>query len=382
MPTTKQLKIGLVLDTSLDPMDGVQQYVVAIGEWLRSQGHNVSYLVGQTETRDLPQIHSLARNISVRFNGNRTTIPLPVNRRKLRKFLTTEQFDVLHVQIPHSPFLSHRLVLEAPPQTAVIGTFHVAPYSQLVSFANLALGVAVRQSLKRFDAIVSVSSIAQSFAHKTFKINSQVLPNVVDYQLFHTAKPLPQYQDDTLTILFLGRLVPRKGCKLLLDAVAQLKEAEVPKFRVVICGKGPLQDDLQRFVAERQLGEFVEFVGFVSETDKPRYYASADISVFPSSAGESFGIVLIEAMASGRAVVLAGDNPGYRSVMEPRPELLFDPTDSRALAAKLETYLNDTAARQAAQQWGEHYTERFDTAVVGQKLVELYRQALRKRRPQ
>lgn len=377
------LKIGLVLDTSLDPDDGVQQYVITVGEWLRSQGHDVHYLVGQTEQRDLPGIHSLARNISVRFNGNRTTVPLPTSKRKLRQFLATQQFDVLHVQVPHSPFMAQRLILAASNQTAIIGTFHIAPYSRLVTVANKALGTWLRSSLKRFDVMLSVSPAAAAFAKQTFKIDSRVLPNVIDYQRFHNAQPLPKYNDYKLTILFLGRLVPRKGCQLLLQAVAELSKRQgLPAFKVVICGKGPLFEKLRGFIQTNNLQDMVELVGFVGEADKPRYYASADIAVFPSSGGESFGIVLLEAMASGRSAVLAGDNPGYRSVLEPQAELLFNPRNASELANKLATYLTDSKLRQKMAAWGAGYTQDFDVAVVGAQLIDIYFKVLQKRRPQ
>jgi phosphatidylinositol alpha-mannosyltransferase len=375
-----KLKIGLVLDTSLDPTDGVQQYVVAIGEWLRSQGHDVHYLVGQTQKRQLPNIHSLSRNISVVFNGNRTTIPLPTSRRKLRNFMARNHFDVLHVQTPHHPLMSQRLILAAPADTAVVGTFHILPYGRLARVGNKGLGIWLKPSLRRFDKLLAVSPAAAKFARWSFGLRAEVLPNVVDYRLFNQAKPLKKYDDETLTILFLGRLVPRKGCQLLLEAVARLNRADLPAFRVVICGRGPLEASLKRLVADNGLQDAVEFTGFVDEADKPSYYASADISVFPASGGESFGIVLLEAMASGRAAVLAGDNPGYRSVMEPQPELLFDPRDAGILASKLETYLRDKALRRQMAGWGADYTKDFDVNVVGQKLVGIYKEALLKRR--
>ena len=380
MPSDKYLKIGLVLDTSLDQPDGVQQYVVGIGEWLRSQGHDVHYLVGQTKRTDLPNIHSLARNIGVRFNGNRTTIPLPTNRQSLKAFLMIEKFDVLHVQMPYSPFMAQRLINAASPSTAVIGTFHVAPYSRIVTAGNRALGVWLRPSLKRFDKIISVSSAASDFAKSTFGVESVVLPNVIDYDLFNKAKPLNEYKDKTITILFLGRLVQRKGCQLLLESIARLaKYDDLPPFRLVICGKGPLLNKLEKFVKDNKLENHVSLVGFISEEDKPRYYASADISVFPSSAGESFGIVLLEAMASGKAAVLAGDNPGYRTVMGPQPDLLFDPYSERALSDLLALYLRHPKLRQRAKKWGEDYTKHFDVNIVGKKLEDIYAEALRKR---
>jgi phosphatidylinositol alpha-mannosyltransferase len=383
MATSAKLKIGLVLDSGLDKPDGVQQYVLAIGEWLRSQGHDVHYLVGQTDRPDIMNVHSLSRSVTVRFNGNRGSIPVMASRRKLRKFLAAEQFDVLHVQMPHHPLLAQRLVLEASPRTAIIGTFHVAPYSRLVSLANKGLGRWLQPSLRRFDQIVSVSPAAADFARQTFHITTTVLPNVIDYHRFQAAKPLPQYADKgTLTILFLGRLVPRKGCQLLLEALALIDRAAVPEFRAVICGRGPLQSKLHQFSAQHQLNSIVDFVGFVSEDDKPRYYASADIAVFPSSGGESFGIVLPEAMASGRAVVLAGDNPGYRSVMEPQPVLLFDTGDARALAKKIEYYLCHQPQRLAMQKWATGYAKTFDVAVIATRLLDIYTRALHKRRAQ
>lgn len=373
-------KIGLVLDTSLDPSDGVQQYVIAVGMWLQQAGHDVHYLVGETSRTDLLNIHSLSRNMNVRFNGNRTTIPLPTSKRKLRAFVRQEQFDILHVQTPHHPLMAQRLICATDPRTAVIATFHILPYNQLVRVANKLLGLLLRPSLKRIDTMLAVSPAAAEFEQQTFGVAAQVLPNVFDYQRFASAKPMATYNDKTTTILFLGRLVPRKGCQTLLEAVAQLDRATLPKFRVVICGKGPLLAQLQAYVAKHDLADSVEFVGFVSEADKPAYYASADIAVFPSSSGESFGIVLIEAMASGRAAVLAGNNPGYASVMAPQPTLLFNPTDPAALAALLTTYLTDTGARQTMASWASMYARDFDVERVGQQLVKVYETALARRR--
>ena len=381
MATPRRLKIGLVLDTSLDQPDGVQQYVLAIGDWLRGKGHEVHYLVGQTERQDLPNLHSLSRNFSVQSNGNRTTIPLPTSRHKLKRFMSNRHFDVLHVQTPHHPLMSQRLVTTADQRTAIIGTFHILPYGWPSRWGTKLLGLWLKPSLRRFDRMLAVSSAAAEFERWSFGLDATVSPNVIDYDRFHHAKPLPEYDDKTLTILFLGRLVPRKGCDLLLKAVLELKRSGeiLPDFRVIICGRGPLLPKLENFVRIHDLQDIVSFTGFVSEDDKPRYYASADISVFPSSGGESFGIVLLEAMASGRSVVLAGDNPGYRSVMEAQEELLFPAKDSVALAEKLKQYLKDAGQRRKMADWGEAYTRSFDVESVGRDLVRLYRQALRKR---
>jgi phosphatidylinositol alpha-mannosyltransferase len=380
MANKKSLKVGFILDTSLDPNDGVQQYVITLGEWLRVQGHNVHYLVGETKERVLPNIHSLSRNIAVSFNGNRTTIPLPTSKRKLRSFLQDENFDILHVQTPHHPFMAQHLILAAPPQTAVIATFHILPYGTVSALGTKLLGKALRPSLKRVDKMLAVSAAAAKFAQDTFKTPAEVLPNVVDYGRFHKARPFPEYQDDKLTILFFGRLVARKGCDLLLQAIKQLQdEPDLPNFRLLVCGRGAEQEKLQNFVNQHRLSDIVQFTGFVSEADKPRYYASADISVFPSRGGESFGIVLLEAMASGKAAVLAGDNPGYRSVLHENEDLLFSTAQPEILAQKLKEFMLSKNQRASASAWGEKYTQQFDVPVVGRKLLDIYRDTLRKR---
>jgi phosphatidylinositol alpha-mannosyltransferase len=374
-------KIGIILDTSLDTNEGVPQYVACIGEWLRGRGYDTHYLVGQTEKRQLANIHSLSRNITVQFNGNKTTIPLPTSKRRLRRFMAQNDFDILYVQTPHHPLMAQRLITAAKPGTAVAGLFHILPYGRLSKYGTKALGIWLKPSLGRFDKMMAVSQAAADFEKWSFGLKAEVMPNVFDYDSFKNAKPLSQYKDETKTILFLGRLVPRKGCQTLLEAVARLsRETDLPKFRVVICGRGGLEAKLRNFIKENGIENLVEFAGYISEADKPRYYASADISVFPSSGGESFGIVLLEAMAGGHAAVLAGDNPGYRSVMHEQPELLFSPKDSALLAQKLRDMLVDSKQRQVYAKWGSKYTKNFDVELVGKKLETVFNEMLRKRR--
>lgn len=377
----KKLKVGLVLDDGLDSTDGVQQYVLAVGGWLSRQGHEVHYLVGQTERQDITNLHSLSRNMSTRFNRNRGSTPLPASARAIKKLLKEVQFDVLHVQVPYSPFMAARVISRTDKRTAVVGTFHVLPHSGFVAFATRLLGIWLKSSLKRFDKMLAVSTAAADYAHQTFRVKADVLPNVISYPTFHDAKPLPQYKD-TFNIVFLGRLVPRKGCLTLLKAITELnRRGKIPpQTRGIVCGKGPLEADLKKYVKDAGLENLVEFKGHISEEDKPRYYASSDITVFPSSGGESFGIVLLEGMASGNAVVLAGDNPGYSSVMQPQPDLLFPPLDVQALANKIEHFMNDNNSRQTLAKWGEEYTKQFDIDAIGKKLIKIYEEALRTKR--
>lgn len=375
------MKIGLVLDDTLDKPDGVQQYVLTIGAWLAQQGHEVHYLAGESYRTDIPNLHSLAKNWHVTFNGNRLSIPLPVSRRKLKVLLAQEKFDVLHVQTPHSPFMAHRLIMAAPQSTAVIATFHILPHNWFAASMTRLLGVWLRRSLKRCDRLFAVSPAAADFATKSFEQTFGVLPNAVTLSDYTGAKPFKQYTDKP-TVLFLGRLVERKGCAYVLQAVRELvnvRKIQQP-FRVLICGKGEQFDELNAYVTREGLSEYVTFTGFVTEADKPRYYASADIAVFPSTGGESFGIVLVEAMAASPGVVLGGNNPGYASVLAPYPEQLFAPQDIQAFADKIEYYLSHSKARTQASLVQQQYVRAFDVPVVGTKLLTAYNDALRLRR--
>jgi phosphatidyl-myo-inositol alpha-mannosyltransferase len=376
-----KLKIGLVFDDSLDKPDGVQQYVLTMGRWLASQGHDVHYLVGETKRSDIANLHSLSRNINVRFNQNRMAMPLPANLRAIRALLAREQFDVLHVQVPYSPALAGRIIKAAGPRTAIIGMFHVLPHSRIVTLANRVLGRAVRGSLRRFDEIISNTEATKTFAAKAFGATGRVIMLPIKLDAFHGAKPLPKYKTGK-TIVFLGRLVERKGCQHLLNAVAHAVKHETwpTDTRVVVCGGGPLDASLKKFVESHHLNNIVEFAGYISEEDKPSYLASADVVAYPSTGGESFGIVLLEAMAASPGVVLAGNNPGYASVMAPHPESLFDPFDTPALAQKIIQVLSDKKKSQAANRWQREYVRTFDIARVGPQTVAVYQEALHKRR--
>ncbi|HUC90093.1 MAG TPA: glycosyltransferase family 4 protein [Patescibacteria group bacterium] len=376
----RKLKIGLVFDDSLDKPDGVQQFVLTLGGWLASRGHDVHYLVGQTKRSDLPNIHSLSRNINVRFNKNRMAMPLPARSKVLKELLDHEKFDVLHVQVPYSPMLAGKIIDAAGKFTAVIGTFHVAPHSGLVTAGSRALRVWVRKSIKRFDAMTATSVPAQAFAKRAFRINSDVVALPLRLQPFFKAETYSRYKD-TQNVVFLGRLVERKGCQYLIKAVAQLHEHGLwpEDARLIICGKGPLEPKLKQLVKEKHLDGFTEFAGFITEESKPRYLASADIAVYPSTGGESFGIVLLEAMAACRGLVLAGDNPGYASVMSPRPNSLFDPHDTDLFAKKIFQGLTDKSERAKAQKWQRDYVVQFDASTIGRHFVDIYEQALHKR---
>jgi phosphatidylinositol alpha-mannosyltransferase len=378
--TPKKLKIGLVCDDSLDKTDGVQQYVLTLGAWLTRQGHEVHYLTSTTTRTDIPHVHSLCRNIAVRFNGNRNNMPLPASYRRIKRFLATEQFDVLHIQMPYSPLLAGMIIRAAVPSTAIVGTFHIFPHSKLVEVGARALGGVVRPQMKRFTTIMSVSSAAQAFAEQSFSIDSHVIPNMVDVSRFITTSH-KETHPKKVRIVFLGRLVERKGPLQLLQAVSYMRQNCPPThpYTITIGGKGPLLDELVAYQSEHRLTDVTSFVGFVSEETKPDFLQAADIAVFPSTGGESFGISLVEAMAAVPGVVLAGDNAGYRTVMKGAEKQLFDPNNIEMFAKLLSKYIDDEPSREKAHKWQKGHVKQYDIDTVCPQIIDIYRQALQAR---
>jgi len=367
------VKIALVLDDSIDRPDGVQQYVRSLRSYLESVGHEVHIICSVSTSTD-PRVHSLARNAQVRFNGNGLRTPLPASRGAIRALLEREEFDVIHVQTPHSPVFAGRVVEEARRLRArsirIVATFHILPDGRVSEWGTKALGVALRKNLRKFDAFAAVSAPAAQFAHDSFGIDCRVIPIGIDLEAFRRT---PRRDRLRLTVAFLGRLVERKGVLELLEALPLVEQDLLDRLDVRIAGRGPLLEEAENAVMRGDLADVVTFEGFVSEEDKPQFLADADIAVFPATGGESFGIVLLEAMASGAGVVLAGANPGYLSVIGDRPEVSVDARDTRAFAAALTRLVEDVALREELHREQQEHINSFDLTVVGERVVrELY----------
>lgn len=378
MKNSKPLTIAFVLDDTLDSTDGIQQYVLAVSNWLRSRGHTIHFFVGESKRTDMTNLHSLARNIKVKFNGNTMSMPLPVKKNTVQQLLSDVQPNIVHVQVPYSPFMSG-VVLRALPQTVgAVGTFHILPFGFVVSVANKCLSVLTHSTDKRFDAMMAVSPPAAMFAKKTYGFTPTVVPNPIDTKRF---RPPKTATDTFQRVVFLGRLVERKGAKQLLEAIAYASDRHMlpNNVQVHIGGKGEQMAMLQAFAHNHQLDDIVQFDGFIAEENKVAYLSQADIAVFPSVSGESFGISLLEAMAVSRGVVLGGNNPGYASVMHGLKEQLFDPNDTPAFAALLAHWLKSPAERQQAAMQQKAYVQQFSIDVVGEQIESMYYDILQKR---
>lgn len=371
----KKISVGFLYDDSLDTNDGVAQYVKTIGAWLSANEHQVTYLVGESKIKTWAggEVYSLAKNLRVSWGGNRLSTPLIPKLKLIKQIIKQKDLDVVHVQIPYSPLMAQIVVNCLDPQTALVGTVHIFPSNIATTLGSKALRLIYGKSLKRIDVVLSVSKAAQEYANNSFKIQTTVVPNTIDISMFKTSQSTTYNANQK--IVFLGRLVERKGCEELLRAFEILKK-QLPGATLEIAGDGPLRQRLEKIVDNQGLQDSVKFLGFIDEKNKPQFLASAAIACFPALSGESFGIVLIEAMAAGAGVVVGGNNPGYASVLAENSGALVDPRDSVAFAARLETFLTDQDMAQRLHEQQQEQVKQYDVAVVGSRLLQIYEESV------
>jgi phosphatidylinositol alpha-mannosyltransferase len=381
MPDGDSLRVGLVYDDSMDRATGVSRYVATVGSWLTRHGHHVEYLVGQSDAvHDGVPVSSLARNVRVSCNGNALSMPGLPRTRRIRRVIRDGRFDVLHVQVPYSPLMAGRVVRAAGPDTALVGTFHINSELASARYGARALSLLCRPTLRRFDAHVAVSATAAAFACDWFGVApTAIVPNPVELARFrgHERARNPDSPGDGLHVLFLGALVPRKGCRELLRVFAALRTTE-PRAYLTIAGDGPLRPALERDA--RALGVIPRFAGRVTEAEKIALLASSDLAVFPSLYGESLGVVLVEAMAAGAGVVVGGDTAGHREVLEGVAQVLIDPRKVDDSVAALLALARNAPLRAEIHRWQQQLALKYDVEVVGRRLLDVYQSSLRARR--
>lgn len=365
------MKIGLLLDDSLDRPDGVQQYVTTLGEELVRIGHQVVYIAGDTARSFIGQqsVVSLGRTISVSVNGNQLRIPLYLSRRRARQFWRDNDIDVLHIMLPSHPLVASRIALMSPPRVPIIGTFHIATEGWFKELISRIWAIALKPTFRILSRRLAVSSHASEIALKLFGYEvDEIRPNVVNVDFYENVS---DGQRTEKTVLFLGRLVDRKGPRQMLAAFAAIEDQGL-KLRVV--GDGPLMPELRAIVSSLGVAERVEFVGFVSEEQKAAELSKATVAVFPSTGNESFGIVLVEAMASG-IPVLGGDNPGYSTVIEDESQRV-DPNDIEEFATKLERLVQSADYQKSLLELQANQLKRYDVRQEAKHIVKIYKNAI------
>ena len=362
------MKIGLVCPYIYPASGGVAQHVQFLYQGLRLRGHDVRILTAShgPQRSSEGDIIRLGVGFSVPINASVGTLTFsPRYLTQIDDMLERERFDILHFHEPFVPFLSLFLLRES---TSVnIATFHAyAGFSPSYEFGSRAL----RGYAARLDGRIAVSAAARHFIDRYFPGDYKVIPNGVDVARFATAVPIARWQDGVPNVLFVGRHESRKGLLDLLKAHRILRRTG-GHSRLLIVGSGPQEREARRYVATRGLNG-VEFLGRVSDDEKAQLYKTADVYVSPATGGESFGIVLLEAMAAGTPIV-ASDIHGYKGVVRRgREGLLVPPRQPRELAVAIDQLLRDPARRAEMGESGRARAAEFSWARVTTKVDDYY----------
>jgi phosphatidylinositol alpha-mannosyltransferase len=365
------VRIGIVSPYSFDVPGGVQKHIVDLAEALIEIGHEVSVLAPADEDSDLPAyVVPAGRAVPLPYNGSVARIAFgPVSTARVRRWLSRGQFDVLHVHEPMTLSLSLLAVLSA--RGPVVATFHTAiTRSRALSAAQGLL----QMVSEKITARIAVSELARKTQVEHLGGGAVEIPNGVAVRKFASAAPLPGWPGEGGTLGFLGRFTePRKGFTLLRTAYAELAEAR-PGLRLLVAGPGN-RDDLFDGLPSA-LHDRVEFLGLVSDEDKARMLRSVDIYVAPNTGGESFGMILTEAMAAGAAIA-AADLDAFRRVLDGgRAGALFPTGDGAALTTLLSDLLDDPARRAALAAHAQLAVAPFDWPSVAARVLEVYATAI------
>jgi phosphatidylinositol alpha-mannosyltransferase len=362
------MKIGLVTPY-IDPLPGgVNQHVRYLYENLRLRGHDVRIISSSHGLQRASEgdVIRIGRGFSMPANGSVGTITLsPRFLSQVRDVLDREQFDLLHFHEPFVPFLSP-IVLRL--STSVnVATFHAyGGFSPSYEFGSRVM----RGYAERLHGRIAVSGAAKHFIDRYFPGDYRVIPNGVDVDRFRRAVPLARWQDGTRNLLFVGRFEPRKGLLELLKAYRILRKTGCD-CRLLVVGGGPLGREARRYVATRRL-KGVEFLGRVTDEEKAQLFRTADVYISPATGGESFGIVLLEAMAAGTAIV-ASDIHGYKGVVRRgREGLLVPPREPKAIAGAIARLLRDDELRVAMGEAGRERALEFSWERVTAKVDDYY----------
>ena len=360
------MRIGMVCPYSFDVPGGVQAHVLQLAEVMRARGHHVSVLAPASPHVQLPDyVVSAGKALAIPYNGSVARLQFsPAAHRKVKKWLMLGDFDVLHLHEPNAPSLS-MLALNLA-ESPIVATFHTSTTKSLTLSVAQAL---LRPMHEKIIGRIAVSDLARRWQMEALGSHAVEIPNGVDVASFASAQPLPGYPRAGRTVLFLGRYdEPRKGMAVLLGALPALVE-KFSDVQVLIVGRG---DKAELRSGAGEFASHLRFLGQVDDAEKASALRSADVYCAPNTGGESFGIVLAEAMAAGAAVV-ASDLDAFRRVLrDGQAGRLVPVDDAEALAVALIEVLDDDALRASYVAAGAEAVLRFDWPVVADQIIRVY----------
>ena len=350
------MRIGIVTPVFHPYPGGVPEHVLHEYLELGKLGHDVRIVTarfGPGESQVEHDVVRVAPTVSVPANGSWCPVAVAAGlTARLRALFDRERFDVLHVHEPLMPFLCLAAVDAAA--VPVVGTFHASNDSGV---GYRLFRPALERRVRKLSRKVCVSRAAVESVRPFFGGDYEIVPNGVDVDRFAGAEPIESLRDGSFNVLFVGRMEPRKGAKYLFRAMPEMLR-RVPSARLTVVGGGPMASYYRSFVPE-SARDRVSFAGRVSDEMLARYFRTADVYCSPATGGESFGIVLLEAMAAGAAIV-ASEISGYRDVVEHgRSGILVEPRSPESIALAVSRLHADERLRRRVVEGGRRAVRRY-----------------------
>jgi phosphatidylinositol alpha-mannosyltransferase len=373
------VRLGIVSQSYYPKPGGVTEVVHYTARELRRLGHEVAIVTTNYRNRseDTPDVVRIGRNMIVPVNGAWVNVTIGFRlRNQLARIFRERELDIIQTHCPLVPTLPLLALQAAGKDQKVVGTFHAAAQG------NMGYAIfrrALDRRARRLDARIAVSEPAYDFASRYFPGDYDIVPNGIDCARFNpSVEPFDQPDDDPLEILYVGRMDKRKGVPYLLQALPLARKNMNRRIRLTLVGEGMVRSALLHRPIPSQGVEIV-VAGRVRPEDLPRHYRSADIFCSPATGRESFGIVLLEAMASG-VPVIASDIPGYRRVVSHEKEgLLVPPRNPRALADAIVRLETDPAGRAELGAHGVEKAQLYDWSIITKKLESVLLRTLEER---
>ena len=366
---TKKLKIGIVCPYGWDTPGGVQNHVRDLAEFLIAAGHKVSVLAPAIDEQELPDyVVSAGKPISIPYNGAVARVLFgPIAYARVRQWIGSGEFDLLHLHEPAIPSISLLACWAA--EGPMVGTFHAAAKRQKVIFA---IGPILEPAIEKLSARIAVSEAARLTLTDHLETNAIVVPNGIYAKRSSAGNFQEKWAGNTIG--FIGRFEePRKGLQVLLDALPIIARF-APDVKVFVAGPGDPKE-FEKLI-DPQLRDRFEFLGRISEQEKADFMSSVSLYVAPNTGGESFGIILAEALAGG-ACVVASDIPAFNSLLGAGEfGALFESENSTDLAKVVIDLLRDENKRKELAIAGKKHAQVFDWDVVAEQIFSIYEMAI------
>lgn len=371
------MKIGLVCPYTINKHGGVLEVVLALRSGLTERGHSVKIITPKPrggELVDDPGMIFIGSSTDFRSPSHTTgQVSSTVDSEEIDAILEAEKFDVLHFHEPWVPLLSRQLLQRS--KSVNIATFHAKIPETMMSRSVIRVVTPYLKSVMKYlHVLTAVSDSGAEYASGLTDKSITIIPNGINLDKYQSNSKAPR-PSDSKTVLYIGRLERRKGVKYLLQAY-QLLEQGNPDAQLIIAGDGPDREKLELLADDLKLKN-ISFLGYVTEEAKLELLADADLFCSPALYGESFGIVLLESMATG-TVTIAGNNSGYADLMSGLGAIsVVNPRDTEEFGRRLELLVNEQSLRKIWQKWAQDYVQQFSYPQIVDQYEELYKEAVK-----